>query len=372
MSARKNLLIAALTASVVAGHIVYPIGLGFVAKLRGAERRRPVPTEWPAITVVVPAYLERGVIAEKVDNIRSNGYPGEVTVLVVADGDAQTADAARAAGASVILIEERGGKAQALNLGVGACETDWVVLTDANAEITPGSIERLVSWLSDRTVGAVAGEKLEGDGGELAYWRFASWVKRNEADLGSTIALDGGLCAVRRSVWRDIPRDISCDDFWISLDVTQQGYRVAYEPEAAVRESSIGGFALSWERRTRVLGSALWVIWRKRVMLNPLAEGSAATKIWGHKLWRSTIGPISQLALLGMAVAAVRRSPIAQLFLVGNALAAGAVYAQSKDVQLPKLLGIAAQVAYLQAVALGGMVRFVRGDRAVKWKKPAR
>jgi biofilm PGA synthesis N-glycosyltransferase PgaC len=73
-----------------------------------------------------------------------------------------------------------------------------------------------------------------------------------------------------------------------------------------------------------------------------------------------------------MAVAAVRRSPIAQLVLVGNALAAGAVYAQSKDVQLPKLLGIAAQVAYLQAVALGGMVRFVRGDRAVKWKKPAR
>lgn len=371
MSPRKTALVAGLGLSVIGGHLIYPAVLAVAAKIRGTERVRPTPDIWPAVTVVVPAYLERGVIAEKIANVRSNGYPGELTVLVVADGDQQTADAAAAAGAEVLLLTERGGKSQALNAGVEASATDWIVLTDANAELTEGSIERLVSWLSDSTVGAVAGEKLEGDGGELAYWKFTSWMKQNEARLGSTIALDGGLCAVRKSAWRPIPADISCDDFWISMDMTDQGYRVAYEPKAIVREETIGSFSLSWERRTRVLGSGLWVIWRKRHMLSPVRP-TVAGKIWGHKLWRSTIGPASHVVLLGMAAASARHSWIARLFLVGNAAAAGAVVAQAKGVELPKLANIAAQVAYLQAIALGGMVRFVRGDRALKWKKPER
>jgi biofilm PGA synthesis N-glycosyltransferase PgaC len=371
VSARKAVAVAGLGLSAIGGHLVYPLVLAVAARVKGAERHRPSPDVWPAVTVVVPAYLERGVIAEKIANVRGNGYPGELTVLVVADGDAQTADAAAAAGAEVLLLPERGGKSQALNAGVAAAETDWIVLTDANAELTDGSIERLVSWLSDATVGAVAGEKLEGDGGELAYWKFTSWMKQNEAKLGSTIALDGGLCAVRKSAWRPIPADISCDDFWISMDMTDQGYRVAYEPKAIVREETIGSFSLSWERRTRVLGSGLWVIWRKRHMLSP-ARPAVAGKIWGHKLWRSTVGPISHVVLIGMAAASARHSWIARIFLAGNAVAAGSVVAQARGVELPRLANILAQVAYLQAVALGGMVRFVKGDRALKWKKPER
>ncbi|GAA4674657.1 glycosyltransferase [Frondihabitans cladoniiphilus] len=371
MRTRSALGLAALGVSVAAGHVVYPMALAALTKFKSAQPVRPAPAVWPPVTVIVPAYLERNVIADKVRDVKANGYPGEVTVLVVADGDEATASIAAAAGAEVLLLTERGGKSQALNAGVAVAETEWIVLTDANAVLTPGSLQRLVAWLDDETVGAVAGEKLEGDGGELAYWKFTSWIKRAEWKLGSTLAMDGGLCAVRKSAWDPIPKDISCDDFWISLDMNDRGYRVAYEPEARVIEDTIGSFGQSWERRTRVLGSSLFVLWKKRHMLSP-TRPVVSSKIWGHKLWRSTAGPLSHVALLGIATGTVRTSRLSQVFLVGNAAAALFVVAQSREVDLPKPASLVAQVAYLQAVALGGMVRFVQGDRALKWKKPER
>ena len=38
------------------------------------------------------------MIAAKIDDIRANGYPGELDILVVADGDPETAEAAEAGG----------------------------------------------------------------------------------------------------------------------------------------------------------------------------------------------------------------------------------------------------------------------------------
>lgn len=365
----RYLLVGALLASTVAGHVAYPAAVAALAR----RTPRPAPAEpatWPSLTVVVPAYLEAGVIADKVENIRANDYPGELDILVVADGDPATAAVAEAAGARVLLIPERGGKSQALNAGLAAATGEVVVLTDANAQMEPGALVALARWFSDPEVGAVAGEKHEGTGGELSYWKFSSWIKSSEAALGAT-NMDGSLCAVRRSVWRDIPADISCDDYWISLDIAERGHRVGYDPEAIVREESIGSLKLSWERRTRVLGSALYVIWKKKHLLDP-RRGQISANVWGHKLWRSTLGPLSHLALFVLALGGLRTSNIARLFVVGNVVAVVALLRETSGHSVPKLLRIPAQVIYLQAVAFGGMLRFLQGDRAVRWKKPSR
>ena len=57
------------------------------------------PGASPALTVLVPAFREAGVIVDKVDDLRANGYPGPLEVVVIADGDPQTAEAAKRAGA---------------------------------------------------------------------------------------------------------------------------------------------------------------------------------------------------------------------------------------------------------------------------------
>ncbi|WP_432548506.1 glycosyltransferase [Kineococcus sp. SYSU DK004] len=370
MTVARSALAVALATSTAVGHLVYPVALHLAARAKRPPQVE-APQEWPGVTVLVPAYLEQGVIAAKVDNVRKNGYQGELEVLVVADGDPATADAARTAGARVLLLAERGGKSQALNAGVRAATHDLVVISDANSELEYDAIAYLVSALLAPGTGAVAGEKLEGEGGELAYWRFESWIKRNEARLGTTLGLDGGLCAVRREAWEPIPTDISNDDFWVALDVMDRGWSVAYEPRALMTEPSIGSIDLSWERKTRVLGGGLWVMWRKRHLLSP-ARGLVSAELWGHKLWRSTLGPLSHVALLGLAAGSARRSRTAQVFLAGHAVAAAALVAQEKGRRVPLPGRVAAQVLYLQVVAVGGMRRFLRGDRVLKWDKPAR
>ena len=127
----------------------------------------------------MPAYHEVGCIEAKVRDVLANGYPGPVDVMVVADGDRETAVRAERAGATVVTADERLGKAQALNLGMSKVTTPVVVLTDANNTLSPGALAALVRHLEDPTVGAVAGEKVESDGrGEDLYWRFESWLKR--------------------------------------------------------------------------------------------------------------------------------------------------------------------------------------------------
>ena len=49
-------------------------------------------------------------------------------------------------------------------------------------------------------------------------------------------------------------------------------------------------------------------------------------------------------------------------------------YAADEDEDMPDApaASVVSQIAYLQAVALAGMARFLTGDRAVVWKKPDR
>lgn len=369
---KKSAGVAALVVSSSVGHVLYPLTLLLLTRRRARATPPPVPSPLPSVTVLVPAYLEAGVIAQKIANLEANGYGGELDVLVVADGDAETARVAEGAGARVLLLEQRHGKSQALNRGMEAARHELVVISDANSWLEPGAIEALVRWFAEPRVGAVAGEKLEDEAGrEGVYWRFESLLKRREADLGTTLGLDGGLCAVRRSTWQLIPTDISNDDLWIALDLMERGHGVAYEPAALVREESVGSLALQWERRTRVLGGGLWVLWRKRHLLAP-SRGIVAYELIGHKLWRSTLGPLSHLALVVLAAQSLRHSRVARFFAIGHALAVGGLAWSANGRSLPRLFSVPSQLLFLQLVALGGMRRFLRGDRVLKWSKPAR
>lgn len=333
----------------------------------------PPPVEWPALSIVVPAYLEAGVIATKIDDLRTNGYPGDLEIIVVADGDPETAAAARAAGARVLDPPERLGKAQALNAAVAVASHGIVVLTDANNRLAPGALAALVPWFSIPAVGAVAGEKREltaADEGEGLYWRFEAWLKRREAMLGTTVGLVGELAAIRRAAWEPIPDDIGIDDLWLALDLPCRGYRVAYEMAATAIEQPVP-LRAEWDRRTRNVAGALHVFWRRRRQLG-LGGGLVAAEAWGHRLWRYTGGPAAHAALLAQAVRCRRSSPVAQLFLVGHGVALAGLAWRAGDRPLRQPFAAAADALFLQCVALGGLVRYGRGYRGVIWSTPSR
>lgn len=361
--------VALLAAVAATGHLLYPAFLHL--RTRRLPDEEPLTmVEVPPLTVVVPAYREEAVIEAKVADLRANGYPGRLDVVVVAD-DHLTAEAAAATGAHVISDGQRHGKAVALNRGMSAAATDLVTLTDANTLLRPGSLGAMVRWFVDPSVGAVAGEKSVRDAGEAAYWRFESWLKRREARTGATVGLVGELATVRRSAFRPLPADLSVDDLWLALDILEQGLRIVYEPAARAEEDAQPSRGGEWERRTRIVAGTIDVLGRRRRLLAP-RHGMLAAQLWGHRLVRSTLGPLSHLVLLLVAVGAAPRNAAARLVVAAHASSlVAAVRVQRGRAQHP-IGSFAGQALFLQAVALGGIVRYLRGNRSALWVKPPR
>lgn len=358
--------VGALATIAAGGHALYPAVLAGLT-LRRSHPQRPTPASWPPLTVVVPAYLEAAVIAAKVADLGANGYPAPLEVMVVAD-DEPTARSAALAGARVLRSEQRLGKPAAINRAMTWAPTEIVVFTDANTTLRPGSLAALVRWFEDPAVAAVAGEKRVEGGGEALYWRFESWLKRMEFRTGTTVGLVGELYAVRRSAFRPIPHDVPVDDLWIALDVVGDGRRIAYEPEAVATEPGTESWRTDWERRTRNTTLILDALVRRRALLAP-RHGVVALQLWGHRMLRSSFGPLAHASLLGLAVAYGRRSRLAAAFVAAHALGAAAAVrtVQGRARSAPeRALG---QVMFLQAVGVKGVVRYLEGDRTPLWPK---
>jgi hypothetical protein len=378
---RRTATVLALSAAACSGHVLYPAWLAWATRRHSAasspDASRQELSEWPAVTVLVPAFREAGVIAAKVKDVMANGYRGPLEVLVVADGDAETADAAESAGARVLGGGERQGKAQALNRGFANCSSPIVVISDANNRLVDNAIAALVRHFADPSVGAATGAKLEEDGGgESLYWKFESWLKTRETTLGTTIGLVGELTAFRAAAWEPIPADVAIDDLWAALDLSARGWRIEYEPEAQAVEPAVDSLREQWERRTRSVANAMHVFVRQRRSLGP-SGGLVAAQVWGHRLGRYTISPAAHLALGAMAVRTRKTSRLAQLFLVGHGIAFWGIVrppARGRPWRAPVVA--ASQVVFLQAVAVGGVARFargvIRGERRTTWRKVER
>jgi cellulose synthase/poly-beta-1,6-N-acetylglucosamine synthase-like glycosyltransferase len=369
MPRRSWILAGGLAVAAGSCHVLYPAWLGWASGRVPQDPTPPRdPSPWPPVTVLVPAYREAGVIGDKVDDVRANGYPGPLEVLVVVDGDEETAAAAEKAGALVLSHPERRGKSQALNEGFAAATTPIVVISDANNRLLPGGIAALVRHFHDPSVGAVTGEKTEDDsGGESMYWRFESWLKQREWALGTTIALVGEFTAIRAEAWQPIPDDVAIDDVWTALDMSERGWRIAYEPAAKAIDPPAGSLSVQWERRTRSVANALYVFIRRPHQLGP-SGGLVAAEIWGHRLGRYTISPLAHVALLGLAASRVRSSWMARLFLAGHV---AGVWGLLRPPPLGRWwrapVVMVSQVLFLQGVALGGLRRYLRGNRETTW-----
>lgn len=103
-----------------------------------------VDTSRPKITAIIPAYNEEATIVEVVRIARSSKLIDEV--LVVSDGSTDnTVEAARAAGARVLVLNKNHGKGSAMRLGVLDTKAPIILFLDADLiGLTADHLERLI------------------------------------------------------------------------------------------------------------------------------------------------------------------------------------------------------------------------------------
>ncbi len=242
--------------------------LGYGALVYIIAKRMPQPalegredSELPSLTVLVPAYNEADVIGAKIRNTLTLHYPRDrFRVLVITDGSSDGTDLIAKAFPQVEVLHHtaRMGKAQAINRAMEEIRSDLVVLTDANTILNEDALVLLANGFANQLTGAVSGEKQVLDpredelsaAGEGLYWKYESFLKKNDARLYSIVGAAGELLAFRTSLFIPFEPDTVLDDFILSMRICEQGYRVGYIPEARAYET--GSFNLREEQKRKV------------------------------------------------------------------------------------------------------------------------
>lgn len=283
--------------------------------IRGKVEALDLPADdaLPHVTFLICAYNEQDVVAGKMENTLQLDYPKDkLHILWVTDGS--TDDTNRRLQAypdvEVVYSPERRGKTAALNHGISLIKTELTVMTDANTMVNREAIREMVRCFQDPQVGCVAGEKrvmARHDGqaaaeGEGLYWRYESTLKRLDSELYSTMGAAGELNAIRTPLYRPMPENALLDDFVMSMRMVDEGYRIAYAPNAYAMEYGSADLAEESKRKRRIAAGGLQSSWWLRRMMNPFRRFTVAFQFVSHRVLRWSITPFALVALIPLNV----------------------------------------------------------------------
>ena len=280
--------------------------------LAGTPRKaaQPDDTQLPSITLLICAYNEQDVVAEKMANTLAIDYPRDkFRIMWVTDGSTDSTNELLKAypEVDVVFSPERRGKSAALKHGLQELRTRYVAFTDANTMINPGAMREIARlFMSDPTVGCVSGEKRvaarrEGQmaaEGEGLYWRYESTLKRWDSELFSAMGAAGELYAMDPTLIREVPDSALLDDFMMSMYIVQAGRRIAYTPDAYALEYGSANIFEESKRKRRIAAGGLQSIWWLRSMLNPLHQPLVAFQYISHRVLRWSVTPVALIILL--------------------------------------------------------------------------
>ncbi len=284
----------------------YPLLIGWLARCAGHPIRRADIT--PKVTLIIPAYNEAPVIADKIENSLALDYPRDrLEIVVVTDGsDDETPRIATSyaeCGVRLYHQPQRQGKIAAVNRVMPLIGGEIVVFTDADAMLERGALRALVRNFADPEVGGVAGEKRVRAGGESLYWRYESYLKRCDSAVSSVMGAAGELFALRRELFQPPEADSLIEDFIMSLRLVEAGWRVVYELRAVAREEGTTTLDGEWRRRTRIAAGGFQSIRRLPGMLHP-KHGRVAWQYISHRVMRWAVAPflLPAVYLLNLAL----------------------------------------------------------------------
>lgn len=334
------------SALIIWTQLAYGLALALLARLSprsraGAEDAPPLQ-QLPSLSLIIAAHDEQQVIAVKVANALGLDYPRErLEVVVACDGCSDaTAEAAREAGADLVLELPRGGKIRAQDTAVERSRGEILAFSDANALWEADAARRLACAFADPQIGYACGQVRfvqaatgrEGGNQEGVYWRYEMALRALESRLSSITAGNGAIYATRRESYLVVD-PIMGHDLSLPFNMVKRGWRAVYVPSARASEKMVPSLGGEFARKRRMM-SHTWPILLHGGMLSPRGYPPGyALMILSHRLLRYSTPGLHLLALAANIALLARGS--------------GTLY----------LLTLLAQLGLLAAAALGGSVR---------------
>ena len=359
----------------------YPLLLRILAR---ARQLPAAPAEWPRVTVITAAFNEEDAIGATLANKLELDYPPELLdLIVVSDESSDRTDEIvrsfeRDHPGRVRLIRQvpRQGKTSGLNLAAPQATGEILVFADANSIYAPDALRHIVANFADPRVGYVTGKMIytNADGsvngdGCTTYMRYENILRDLETRVGSVVGVDGGVDAMRKSLYKQMRAD-QLPDFVLPLHVVEQGYRVVYEPRAVLREPALSSAAQEYRMRVRVTLRALWALKDYRHLFDPMRYGAFSWQLASHKLLRYWAFVPQFLALVSNVVLVGNGPQFAWLLIAQVAfymLAALGYWSSRNGLRVP--LSMAPYyLVLLNTSCAHAAWKFLRGEKQVLWQ----
>ena len=232
--------------------IGYPASLVILNKLFKKRNKKNASYE-PTVTIMVVAHNEEKVIAEKLQNLLDTDYPADKLEFLIAS-DFSTDKTDEIVESFIAAHPERKirihksvnhyGKTNAQNETQELCDTEILVMTDANALFGTNAVRELVSYFTDPSIAYVSGQLryMNTEGNKTAnsegfYWKLDLMCRNIESRFQTITAGNGAIYAVRNKDYEKIP-PIECHDSSFPIVYALEKKRAIYNPEAIAYEKA--------------------------------------------------------------------------------------------------------------------------------------
>lgn len=294
----------------------------------------PARATSPAVDVIVPVFNERGLIEDKLADLLRIDYPRDrLTVWVVdggsTDGTAEVVDAcgARGAGLEVRVLRSGGcGKPAQLNAAFESVTSEWVLVTDCDARLAPGTLTTMLAAAHQSPDVALVGARVEPGSAhrlDVAHWKAVNWLRALEARAGCAGLVVGPAYLARRDLLGPFPDGTVMDDVHLCCRAALAGARIALVQSAVVELRAPVAFREFIRHKFRkTLGyvrEVLYFLPRVRSMRGPARAAY---------VWRAGLVIGIPLATLGV-VAIMAASASLQGLMIGAAVVAAALVLSS-------------------------------------------
>lgn len=311
-----------LTALFIVFLVLGFLRLGFMyylmVKEKRLERRRNYPAltkdNAPHVSIIVPAYNEEVNCVRTVETLLREDYPS-FDIIFVDDGSKDhTLERIHQAfdGNSRVRIlgKPNGGKASALNYGIAHTDADFVVCIDADTQLRPDAVSRLMQhFLLDKEhrIGAVAGNvKVGNQRNMLTRWQAIEYTTSQNFDrmaysyINAITVVPGAIGAFRKEAIvkaGGLTTDTLAEDCDLTMRINEAGYVIENENYAVAMTEAPENVRQFVKQRVRWCFGVMQTFWKHRSSLfNPKKKGFGLWAMPNMLIFQYIIPTFSPLA----------------------------------------------------------------------------
>lgn len=376
--------------------IIYTfIGYGFILFLLVKIKRLFIKPslfqehpELPFVSILVAAYNEEEIITDKIINTLDLNYPKDkLHIIFITDGSTdRTAEKVKEYPEIVLLHEDvRAGKMAAIKRAIPLIKDEITVFTDANTFLNKNALLELVKHYQDTKVGAVAGEKRilveetadASSAGEGFYWKYESLLKKMDYELYSNVGAAGELFSIRTALYQPVESDTIIDDHMIAMRIAEQGYIIAYEPNAYAMETASANVREELKRKVRIAAGGIQSILRLKKAANPFYYPIFTFQYISHRVLRWTITPFLLILVFILNIIIAYQTGhvfyhvLMILQIVFYLLSFIGLYFERQNLRI-KALFVPYYFCVMNYAVLAGLWRYARKSQSAAWEKSVR